>query len=329
MPRIKAGTDEPTQSRNCVIQANWIEGAAAQAHGGRMGIVDCHVHLFPGEAAADPQGWAAARGEHRWARMVAPRPDGRRVQGWATADQMVRDMDGAGIERAILQGWYWEKPETCALHNRHMAEAITAHPDRLSAVATFHPRGGDAALDELRRAHDAGLIGMGELCPEAQGYLHDDPVFRRALFSAAEWEWPVTLHVTEPAGRDYPGRVETPLQGIVNLVGGHPGVRFVLAHWGGLLPFFEFNGAVARALAGACYDTAASPLIYGDGIAKAVAAAVGAERILFGSDYPILPRGVDAPAFGPFLDVVKESGLDAAAIEAVLGGNSRRIYRLG
>ena len=293
-----------------------------------MGIVDSHVHLFPEAASADPQGWAAARGEHRWARMVAPRADGRQVQGWAGVEQMLRDMDAAGIERAVLQGWYWETPTTCAEHNHLMAAAISAHPDRLSAVATFHPVGGESALSSLRRARDLGLVGLGELCPEAQGYTHEDPVFERALTLAGDWGWPVTMHVTEPAGRDYPGRVETPLMKIIELVRAHPEVRFVLAHWGGLLPFFEMNAAVARSLANACYDTAASPLIYGPEIARAVASAIGTERILFGSDYPILPRGVAVPTFEPFLRVVRDGGLLPAGLEAVLSGNARRLYRL-
>jgi predicted TIM-barrel fold metal-dependent hydrolase len=293
-----------------------------------MGIVDCHVHLFPDAAAADPQGWAAVRKEERWARMVAPRADGRVVQGWAGVDRMLRDMDAAGFERAVLQGWYWERPATCAEHNHSMAAAIAAHPDRLSAVATFHPMGGESALISLRRVRDMGFVGLGELCPEAQGYSHEDPVFERALVLAGEWGWPVTLHVTEPAGRDYPGRVETPLMKVIELVRAHPDVRFVLAHWGGLLPFFEMNASVARSLANTCYDTAASPLIYGPGIAKAVAAAIGTDRILFGSDYPILPRGETEPTFEPFVKVIRDGGLTPTGTAGVLGANARRLYRL-
>lgn len=324
---MKAGKGDATQPRNCRGGIG-VEDDRPAGQRVRMGIVDCHVHLFPDAAAADPQGWAAVRGEHRWATMVAPRPDGRRVQGWAGVDRMLRDMDAAGIERVVLQGWYWERPATCAEHNHAMAAAIGAHPDRMSAVATFHPAGGESALNSLRRLRDMGFAGLGELCPEAQGFAHEDPVFERALSLAGDWGWPVTLHVTEPAGRDYPGRVETPLMKIVGLVRAHPDVRFVLAHWGGLLPLFEMNATVGRALAGTFYDTAASPLIYGGGVTKAVASAIGSDRILFGSDYPILPRGGPEPTFEPFLKVVREGGLPPSGLEAVLGGNARRLYRL-
>ena len=293
-----------------------------------MGIVDCHVHLFPPEAAADPKKWAGERGEQRWATMVAPRPDGRRIQGWATADELIRDMDAAGIAKAVVQGWYWERHETCVAHNRFIRKCVSAHPGRLYASASFHPAGGDAALDDLKRARDAGFVGIGELCPEAQGYGHQDPAFESALAFAAECGWPVTFHVTDPAARDYPGRVATPLQTIVKFVGAHPEVRFILAHWGGLLPFFEINAGVARSLANASYDTAASPLIYRDGITEAVVSVIGTRKILFGSDYPILPRGAATPTFEPFLDVVRRAGVNDEARETILGGNARSLFRL-
>lgn len=325
---MKAGNGDPTQPHICPVGAIGVEGGRQCGQRFPMGIVDCHVHLFPEEAAADPQRWAAARGEHRWATMVAPRPNGRQVQGWAGVERMLRDMDAAGVERAVLQGWYWERPATCAEHNHLMAAAINAHPDRLSAVASFHPVGGESALISLKRARGLGFVGLGELCPEAQGYAHDDPVFESALALAGDWGWPVTLHVTEPAGRDYPGRVETPLMKIIELVRAHAEVRFVLAHWGGLLPLFEMNATVGRAMAGAFYDTAASPLIYGHGIVAAVTAVVGTERILFGSDYPILPKGEEGPTFEPFLKVIRDGGLAPDRAAAILGGNARRLYGL-
>ena len=47
------------------------------------------------------------------------------------------------------------------------------------------------------------------------------------------------------------------------------------------------------------YDTAASPLLYDQRVYRAVADCVGAERILFGSDYPlrVFPREQKEPDF--------------------------------
>src|SRR5258708_5237237 len=103
-------------------------------------IIDAHVHLYPAEVKRDPAGWAAAHGEAHWALLCTRRrKDGRPVQTLPTVDQLLTAMDAAGVERAVLLGWYWENPSTCAWQNRFYAECVRAHPDRLSAFATLHP----------------------------------------------------------------------------------------------------------------------------------------------------------------------------------------------
>ena len=292
-------------------------------------IIDCHVHLYPDAAIADPAGWAAARGEARWAAMVGPRGDGgASLQGWADTGRLLRDMDAAGIDRAVLQGWYWENAPTCAAQNRFYAECVRRHPDRLEACATLHAAAGEAAVcAELARCREEGLSGIGELCPPAQGFGYDDPALAAALALAAAWWWPVNLHVTEPAGRAYPGRVETPFLELLALAARHPAVRFVLAHWGGLLPFFELNRAVAKPLANVFYDTAASPLLYRPEVFALVAKAIGAQRILYGSDYPLrlYPKIQEEPEFTRFLAEIRTSGLTEPELAAVLGGNWQRL----
>src|SRR3954464_15418890 len=111
-----------------------------------MPIVDAHVHLYPAEVDQDPAGWAATTGERLWSFLCTRRRrSGRPVQTLPTVDVLLAAMDAAGIHRAVLLGWYWEKPETCAWQNRFYASVIRAHPDRLSAFATLHPMAGHAA----------------------------------------------------------------------------------------------------------------------------------------------------------------------------------------
>ena len=105
------------------------------------------------------------------------------------------------------------------------------------------------------------MIGLGELSPHAQGYTIDDTVLAAVLERAGELHWPVNLHVTDPASRPYPGRVETPLADFVTLARRFARTTFILAHWGGRLPLVEAHAAGA-ALPNIYYDTAASPLLY-------------------------------------------------------------------
>lgn len=284
-----------------------------------MSIIDAHVHLYPPEVNRDPAAWAAAHGETHWATLCTRRrKDGKPVQGFPSVDQLLADMDSAGVTKAVLLGWYWENHATCVGQNRFYADCIRAHPDRLAAFATLNPQAGTAAFDEAGRAMDDGLIGFGELSPHSQHFGIDDPVWQQILALAAEMKVPVNLHVTDPQSRNYPGRVATPLADFVQLARDFPATTFVLAHWGGGLAW----SPEATALPNVWFDTAASSLLYGpEGWGKALT-----DRVLFGSDYPLIlyPQTGTVPAFGGLLGEARKAGASAA----VLGGNAARLFAL-
>jgi predicted TIM-barrel fold metal-dependent hydrolase len=293
-----------------------------------MSLIDSHVHLYPPAVNRNPAGWAKRRGEPHWALLCTRRrKDGRGVQGFPSMAALLRAMDVAGVARAVLLGWYWEKPETCARQNRFYAAYVRTHSDRLSAFATLHPGAGrEATLDEVRRAEGEGLCGLGELSPHSQGYAVGDATFGAVLTLAAKLKLPVNLHVTDPDSRDYPGRVNTPLKDFFWLARKHPKTTFILAHWGGLLPL---RMPAALKLNNVFYDTAASPLLYDEGIWRKFLAQVPADRVLFGSDYSlnVYPRIDAEPAMARLVAELHRSGLTADQLRAVAGGNAARLLR--
>lgn len=291
-----------------------------------MGSIDSHVHLYPPEVNRDPAGWAAASGEPRWAQLsTRRRKNGTAVQAFPSVEELLRAMDAAGVARAVLLGWYWENHASCVTQNRFYSACVRAHPDRLAAFATINPRAEPKTVRaELQQAQDEGLVGLGELSPHTQGYAVDDAGFRAVLEMAETWGWPVNLHVTDPDSRPYPGRVATPLEDFLWLAKAYPCVTFVLAHWGGLLPMREVEGQRAAELKNLHYDTAASPLLYGTDVWRRFLAVVPAERVHFGSDFPLnVYPGIDAePNMTRLVAEVHRSGLDAAQLRAMMGGSS-------
>ncbi len=285
-----------------------------------MSIIDAHVHLYPPGVNLAPADWAARQGEAHWAQLCTRRrKTGRAVQGFPSVDQLLRDMDAAGVTKAVLLGWYWETHAACVAQNHFYADCIRAHPDRLAAFATVQPQAGAVAFTEACRAMDDGLAGFGELSPHSQHYGLSDPVWRQILRLAAEWKVPVNLHVTDPAGGSYPGRVETPLEDFLQLAREFPATNFILAHWGGGLAW----SPEVTDLPNLWFDTAASPLLYGPEVwTKAPPG-----RVLFGSDYPLVlyPGTEMAPSAGGLLNEARTAG----ASPAVLGGNAARLLVLG
>jgi predicted TIM-barrel fold metal-dependent hydrolase len=288
-------------------------------------VIDSHVHLYPEAVNRDPAGWANSAGEKAWALLCTRRrKEGAAVQSFPTLDELLAAMDAAEMSRAILLGWYWQNAATCMLQNRFYADCVQRHPDRLSAFATLQPVSGrDLALAEMRRARDDGLCGLGELSPHAQSYAINDPVFGEILETAAQWKWPVNLHVTDPESREYPGRVQTPLEDLSALARTFPATNFILAHWGGLLPLHDQN---VVGLPNVFYDTAASPLLYDESVWRRFLAVVPSDRVLFGSDYPLnnYPKQVVVPEMMRLIAEARGAG----AGDMILGGNAARLLGL-
>ncbi len=295
-------------------------------------VIDAHVHLYPPDVNRDPAGWAVAQGESQWARMCVRtrKVTGRPVQGFPSVDELLRDMDAAGVERAVLLGWYWKNHATCVAQNRFYAECVRAHPDRLSAFATVQAGAAAEALSEVRRAKDDGLIGMGELSPHSQGVAVDDERWLALMTLAGELEMPVNLHVTEPECAPYPGRVETPLADFWAMARAFPNVRFILAHWGGRI-------WRAKGEAGACLpenvwvDTAAVPLLYGameSDVWSEGLAACGPDRVMWGTDYPLDLYPLDSD-LGTMTGFLAETRTRVSVTEAggLLGGTVERLLK--
>ncbi len=289
-------------------------------------IIDAHAHCYPPEVAVDPVAWGSARGERHWVDLVTCGP-----QGWATREAMLAEMDEHGVDCAVLAGWYWEHQATAEEQAAWHLEWAEAAPGRFLPFIPVQPRAGQAALRGVERALATGrFFGIGELMPTAQGFSMEDPAFASLCALALEAGVPVLMHVTEPVGHEYPGRLETPLDGYVHLAERFPELRLILAHWGGGLPFYMLNRRVRKALRNAWVDTAAGPLLYAPDVWTAGTNLMGADRVLFGTDFALrlYPRRRDGPGYAGILAEARAALPDETVRAAVLGENARRLFGL-
>jgi hypothetical protein len=75
---------------------------------------------------------------------------------------------------------------------------------------------------------------------------------------------------------------------------------------------------VAAALKNTFFDTAATPFLYRPQVFESVAGMVGADKILFGSDCPLLsPRRV--------IEQIESADLPWESKAMILGGNAQRL----
>ena len=277
-------------------------------------IVDFHTHILPPSFRR-----RRAKIASRDATFGALFSDDRARM--ATAEELVAAMDEDAVDAAVALGYGWCQPDVARESNDYLLDAAARFPGRIVPFCSVHPGWGDEALREVERCLAGGAAGIGELHPTSQGIsLASDERLPELMALAGQRGLPVVVHASEPVGHRYPGKGTTYPQELMALVERFPDARIVLAHWGGGLPFYALMPEVRAALANTYFDTAASPFLYGPAVFATVAAAAGAERVLLGSDFPLVRAKRVADEARATL-----SAVDAAA---VLGGNAARLLGL-
>ena len=234
----------------------------------------------------------------------------------ATAEELLAAMDRAGIDVAVIMGYGWTDEEVAREANDYLLECADRNPRRLVAFCSVNPLWGESALREIERCSAAGAQGIGELHPDTQGLdITDGQTMAPIMNVALERDLVVLTHSSEPVGHAYPGKGQTTPQKLYAFVQSFPRNRIVCAHWGGGLPFYALMPEVGESLSNVYFDTAATPFLYESQVYSLAAQAAGCNRILFGTDFPLI-------GYARALGQVRESGLEAEAQAKVLGANA-------
>lgn len=166
------------------------------------------------------------------------------------------------------------------------------------------------------------MKGVGELRPDVQGFdLCDEKLMRPLMDRLTELDMVLSLHVSEPVGHEYPGKGSNTPDIVYRFIVAFKKLKIILAHLGGGLPFYGLMPEVRAALSNTWYDTAAVPFLYRPEVYRSIAVVGGTERILFGSDWPLLSQQ-------RVINHIRESGLGPAEVNDMLGGNAGRLFNL-
>jgi predicted TIM-barrel fold metal-dependent hydrolase len=280
-------------------------------------IVDFHAHVFPPEICDK-------RDEYLRRDPTFQQLYSNPKACLATAEDLLRSMDEAGIDVSVAVNFAWRDAALCRLTNDYILEAASGSGGRLVPFCMFAPDSGDEADAgaEIERCVALGARGLGELRPDSQGYDLSSSREADLLARAGQaHRLPLLFHVSEPVGHAYPGKGGLALESFYGFIERWPEVQVVAAHWGGGLPFYALMPTVKKALAHTYFDTAASCLLYQPEVYRHAAEMVGAARILFGSDFPFLPQK-------RCLREAEKAPLDEEARRLILGENARRLLGL-
>jgi len=278
-------------------------------------IIDFHTHIFPPKMIENRDSYI---GRDPCFDVLYANSKSK----LATADDLIANMDKEGIDVSVLLNVGWRSHELCLETNDYIMEAIARYPNRLVGFCAVQPLASEKALVELERCVRGGVKGIGELRCDTQGFdLADEVTMRPIARAAIEHHLVLLTHSSEPVGHSYPGKGAITPDVLYRFIQNFPDLSIVCAHWGGGLPFYALMPEVSRALSNVYFDTAASPFLYQDAIFEHVVGIVGADKILFGSDHPLI--GQDR-----IVKSIRSLKLPAEAESMILGGNAERILAL-
>lgn len=278
-------------------------------------IIDFHTHIFSPQVIAERQQYAEndpsfglLYADHR-AKLI-------------TAEQLIESMDKADIDMSVILNIGWMEHETCVETNDYILESIAKYPKRLVGFCALQPNSPEASVKEIERCAKAGAKGFGEIRPDMQMIDFNAPEVLSPVFDALKQHNLILLtHSSEPIGHYYQGKGAVTPDVLSAMLTNYPELKVVCAHWGGGLPFYALMPEVKKALANAYFDSAASPFLYSAQVWEIVAKLVGADKILFGTDYPLLAQT-------RLIDQIKAADLPPESKDLILGGNAVRLLDL-
>ena len=325
--------------------------------------IDAHTHLSVQPAAALAKPFFKPEFEPRSLYSSAEttrynaeyRASERNTAQFEDAERRLADMDAQGVDVQVLsvpptEYFYW-LPESEALRinriqHERFAEIVAKWPDRFSAVANVpldHPA---LAVEVLREAHrDFGFGGV-EISADVLGRDLDDRRFDAVWEAVVELDMTVILH---PQGFTHGQRFSDyylvnvmcmPLASTLAvtrmILGGvfdrHPGLRVMVVHGGGYLPFYvartdhawrvrpelrhHLSVPPSEVLRRIYVDTN----VFDPRMVRQLVDDLGADHVLMGTDYPFDMGTVDPVGF------LADVSLRDDDRDLILGGNAARLF---
>ncbi len=178
--------------------------------------------------------------------------------------------------------------------NDHIADAVKRNPDVFIGFGAVDPWQGRVAVDEAKRcAEELGLRGLGELNPGRQGFYPNDPHFYPLWETASEHGLVVLLHggmmgsgAGTPGGMGFKLKYTRPIPYVDDVAADFPHLKIIAAHpsW----PWQEESLAVARHKSNVYIDLSGWAPKYFPPQLVQYADTILSDRVLFGSDWPVL-----------------------------------------
>lgn len=261
-----------------------------------MDIINFHAHIYPDNIA--PRAASSIGDEY-----------GIEMDYNGTLDSLIEDGRQSGIAKFVVQ-CVSVKPKNVKSINSFIAKKCAENPNVLYGFGTLHPDM-DNPEEEIERCISLGLYGI-KLHPDSQQFFMDsDKAFR--IYEILEGRLPVLMHCG-----DYRYQYSRP-ERLARVLDTFPKLDIIAAHFGG---WSLWDLALEYLENRRCYlDTSSSMMYLGLRRSKELIREYGADRLLFGTDYPMWNAADD-------IKMLKEMELSQEEYALIFHKNAKRILNI-
>ena len=228
-------------------------------------IIDCHCHIYPEKIAAK-----------------AVESIGRFYDIEMDNNGTLEDLKVAGGAAGITHYLIFSvatTPRQVSSINKFIADMVAAHPGLMTGLGTLHPDSLDQAAD-IDELISLGLKGV-KLHPDIQGIAIDDERCMK-MYALCEGKLPILFHTGDfRYDMSNPDRVK-------HVMDTFPNLKVIGAHFGGW-SIWEKATEELKGYKNFMVDCSSSLYAISPETAKNLVRAYGADRVLFGTDYPMWP----------------------------------------
>ena len=219
----------------------------------RRGIFDAHLHI--------------------------PSDNGENFQ-WNLVTRNMQDfvayLDKCGVRRGVISSSWGNKaqtPDDYRNGNREVAKYVDRYRGRFRGSCVITPFRVEEALREIEHCHaEYGFVWLGEFCNYMTGYKYDTPEWRQIMELATKLNLVVQIH--------------TNTQEMRFLASAFPGTTIVFPHLGANRDDIFARIEIIAGHKNAHIDLSGSG-IERVGILERAVKEIGADRVLYGSDFTI------------------------------------------
>ena len=261
-------------------------------------VIDSHCHIYPEKIAAK-----AVAGTDRFYDTVAA--------CLGTPADLLEVNAQAGVDHSIVQS-VATTPKQVQSINEFIAATVASAPGKLTGLGTLHPNS-DNLRSDVEHLISLGLKGV-KLHPDIQNFKVDDYRCLKIYELCEEFGLPILMHTGDKRyDNSNPNR-------LVPILGIYDRLTIIGAHFGGW-SIWEEASRVLCDIPNLIVDCSSAMPWISDEKTVEIIRRYGAERVLFGTDYPM---------WSPVKELDRFMRLDLTDDEKrmILNENVRRVYEL-